>query len=122
MSDETNEQKPNLRVLDFSKEKHIATDSNKMIADMFKGLADRALQGDIEDFVITFKSNSRGIESMIGASDGINKFDFVGYIGMLEVLKQRLLGIMSQRMYAYAYEGEPAKNEDKDEQPEPEKP
>ena len=121
MSDEK-DPRNNLRILEFSKEKR-STEANKIVSDMFKTLSERAEAGDIEDFVITFKSGSRGIESMIGAAGGVSRFDFIGYIGMLEVLKQRLLGIMSQMTYAYAYENEPKKpeTEKKDESTDPEK-
>ena len=125
MSDETtNDPRNNLRVLEFDKKKANSgnAEANKIVSDMFKTLSERALKGDIEDFVITFKSNSRGIESMIGAGDGVRRFDFIGYIGMLEVLKQRLLGIMSQMTYSYAYEEPPKAPENKDDKPEPEKP
>jgi len=119
MSDEK-DPKTNLRVLEFERKKE-SSESNKIVADMFRTLAKRADAGDIEDFVITFKSESRGIESMIGAGRSVRGFDFIGYIGMLEVLKQRLLGIMSQMTYAYTYEGEekeePKQSEDKDGQP-----
>ncbi len=123
MSDEKDQGKGNLRVLEFSNTKEKRnSEANKVVSDMFKQLSERAAAGDIEDFVITFKSESRGVESMIGAGGG--RFDFIGYIGMLEILKQRLLGIMSQMTYAYAFEKErePTKPETKDEQPtDPEK-
>ena len=117
MSDETNDPKNNLRIVEFDKRKAPGgnAEANKIVADMFITLSERAKAGDIQDFVITFKSESRGIESMIGAGGGVRGFDFIGYIGMLEILKQRLLGIMSQMTYAYAYE-EPKKT------PTPEKP
>ena len=89
---------------------------------MFKTLSERAAEGDIEDFVITFKSESRGVESMIGAGGGVYKFDFVGYIGMLEVLKQRLLGIMSQMTYAYDYSERKKETEDKKDEGNPDEP
>ena len=118
MSDENNEIKTNLRVLEFDKRKERSAESNKVISDMFLRLSERALEGDIDDFVITFKSTTRGIESMIGAGGGVYKFDFVGYIGMLEVLKQRLMGIMSQMTYAYEHEAPKKKDEEpKNEQP-----
>lgn len=122
MSDEKDQGKGNLRVLEFSNTKEKRnSEANKVVSDMFKQLSERAAAGDIKDFVITFKSESRGVESMIGAG---GRFDFIGYIGMLEILKQRLLGIMSQRTYAYDFEKErePTKPETKDEQPtDPEK-
>lgn len=125
MSDEKEQGKGNLRVLEFSNTKEKRnSEANKVVSDMFKQLSERAAAGDIEDFVITFKSESRGVESMIGAGGGVARFDFIGYIGMLEILKQRLLGIMSQMTYAYAFEKErePTKPETKDEQPtDPEK-
>ena len=120
MSDEKDQGKGNLRVLEFSNTKEKRnSEANKVVSDMFKQLSERAAAGDIEDFVITFKSESRGVESMIGAGGGVGRFDFIGYIGMLEILKQRLLGIMSQMTYAYAFEKErePTKPETKDEQP-----
>lgn len=121
MSDEKEQGKGkgNLRVLEFNNTKEKRTnEANKVVADMFKQLSERAEAGDIEDFVITFRSNSRGVESMIGAGGGVARFDFIAYIGMLEVLKQRLLGIMSQMMYAYEFKREqPKPEEKKDEQP-----
>lgn len=110
MSDEKEQGKGNLRVLEFSSTKDKRNnEANKVVSDMFRQLSERAAKGDIEDFVITFKSASRGVESMIGAGGGVARFDFIGYIGMLEVLKQRLLGIMSQMTYAYAFEREQEK-------------
>lgn len=117
MSDEK-DQRTNLRVLEFNNKKEKQNDeANKLVADMFKTLSERALAGDIEDFIITFKSNSRGVESMIGAGGGVSRFDFLGYIGMLEILKTRLMSIMSQMTYAYPYERAP---EQKPKQNEPE--
>lgn len=103
MSDEKEQGKGNLRVLEFNN----TNENNKVVADMFKQLAERAESGDIEDFVITFRSQTRGVESMIGAGGGVSKFDFIGYLGMLELLKQRLIGIMSQMMYAYEFKKSP---------------
>lgn len=102
MSDEKNQEKPDLKVLEFSKKK---TEGSKVVTDMFKELAVRAETGDIRDFIITFRSESKGIESMVGAGDGIGNFNFVSYIGMLEVLKQRLLDIMAEMMQSYDFEG-----------------
>lgn len=122
MSDDQNQEKPNLRVLEFSsvKDKKETNESHKVMADMFRQLADRAAQGDINDFVITFKSESRGVESMIGVGEGIGNFDFVGYIGMLEVLKQRVMGIMSQMTYAYEFgEDDMPQQPKKQDEPEP---
>lgn len=123
MSDEKEQGKGNLRVLEFNNTKEKRTsEANKIVADMFRQLSERAEAGDIEDFVITFRSNTRGVESMIGAGGGVARFDFIAYIGMLEVLKQRLLGIMSQMMYAYEFKREQPKSEEtKDESTDPEK-
>lgn len=110
--------------MEFQREKKNGnSEANKIVSDMFRTLSERAAQGDIEDFVITFKSESRGVESMIGAGGGVYKFDFVGYIGMLEVLKQRLLGIMGQMTYAYDYAEQHKESESEKEQgpDEPEK-
>lgn len=124
MSDEKDpsQEKTNLRVLEFNntKEKR-TTENNKVVADMFKQLSERAEAGDIEDFVITFRSQTRGVESMIGAGGGVSKFDFIGYLGMLELLKQRLIGIMSQMMYSYEFKRDfekPKTEEPKNEEPE----
>lgn len=112
MSDLNDENgKTNLRVLEFDRKKE-RNEANEVVADMFQKLAERAKEGDIEDFVITFRSASRGTESMIGGT--IRGFDFVGYIGMLEVLKQRLLDIMSNMTYAYSFE-KPSKDKQKEE-------
>ena len=81
MSDEKDQGKGNLRVLEFSNTKEKRnSEANKVVSDMFKQLSERAAAGDIEDFVITFKSESRGVESMIGAGGGVGRFDFIGYI------------------------------------------
>ena len=117
MSDEK-DQKTNLRVLEFGKKKE-RNEANKVVADMFNTLSKRAMDGDIEDFVITFRSQSRGVESMIGGT--IREFDFISYLGMLEVLKLRLLDIMSRMTYAYSYEKED-KPEKPDEPTDPENP
>jgi hypothetical protein len=108
MSDEK-DPKTNLRILEFDKKKE-RTEANETVRDMFLDLAKRADEGDIEDFVITFRSVSRGTESMIGGT--VKGFDFIGYIGMLEVLKTRMMTIMSRSTYAYAYE-KPKKEEEK---------
>ncbi len=124
MSDEKDpsQEKTNLRVLEFNNTKEKRTnENNKVVADMFKQLAERAEAGDIEDFVITFRSQTRGVESMIGAGGGVSKFDFIGYLGMLELLKQRLIGIMSQMMYSYEFKRDfekPKTEEPKNEEPE----
>ena len=101
--------KGKLHVLDFDKKKE-RTEANETVADMFQELSKRALDGDVEDFVITFRSASRGVESMIGGT--VKGFDFIGYLGMLELLKQRLISIMGQRSYAYSYEKDPAKKDE----------
>lgn len=112
MNDSNDENaKTNLRVLEFDRKKE-RNEANEVVADMFQKLADRARQGEIEDFVITFRSSTKGTESMIGGT--IRGFDFVGYIGMLEVLKQRLLDIMSNMTYAYSFE-KPSKGKPEEE-------
>jgi hypothetical protein len=112
MDDTKEGESSKLRIVDFDRKKE-RTEANEVVAQMFDKLASRAREGDIEDFVITFKSESKGVESMIGGT--IRGFDFIGYIGMLEVLKQRLLDVMSQMTYAYGFDGED------DDEPTPEK-
>lgn len=118
MSDEIKDPKNNLRILEFDTKKKERTEANEIVAAMFTKLSQRALDGDINDFVMTFRSESRGIESMIGGT--IRGFDFVGYLGMLELLKQRLFSIMNRMSYSYEFEKDtPSRPEDKEKKDEP---
>lgn len=107
--------KSKLRILETTATNEERAEANKVVADMFNSLSQRALDGDIADFAITFRSKTKGVESMIGGT--VKGFDFMAYLGMLEVLKQRLLYVMSQQGYSYVYE-----TTKKDEKDGPEKP
>jgi hypothetical protein len=119
MSDQE-EGKPKFKVLEFDNVKSISEERdkdelerNKVLSDMFKKMSERAAKGELDGFVMTLKTSKGSVESLIG---GLSRgFDFIGYVGMLESLKMRLLDIMSQ--FSYMYYASP----EKDDKNEPEK-
>ena len=106
MSDQGENEKPNFKVLEFDNVKSISekrdkdeAEKNKVLVDMFKRMSERAAKGELDGFVMTLRTTKGSVESLIG---GLSKdFDFIGYVGMLESLKMRLLDIMSQFSYMY---------------------
>lgn len=101
----------NVTSLAEERAKHDA-ERDKAISEMFTKLADRAAKGELDGFVMTLRTSKGSVESLIG---GLSRsFDFIGYVGMLESLKIRLLDMMSQFSYMY-YSSEDGKDEPKKE-------
>lgn len=114
MSDEKIK-RPKLNVVSFdpnAKKDEKAAETAQFMQKILSELATRAADGDITDFIITFKSK-RGTESMIGGD--VSAIDYIGYVGMLEVLKNRLLQIMSRMSYAYSVDKDTGKTNKPDE-------
>lgn len=115
MSDQDENEKPKFKVLEFDNVKSIfeerdkdEAEKNKVLADMFKNMSERAAKGELDGFVMTLRTTKGSVESLIG---GLSRgFDFIGYVGMLESLKLRLLDIMSQ--FSYMYYTSPDEEED----------
>jgi hypothetical protein len=110
--DNSNNKKPNLIALEFDRRKAQKESANAMVVELLEKLVERARNGEIESFAITFRTFSDSAESMVGGD--MDDFDFVGYIGMLEVLKQRLLDVTSSITEYYSLD------EDKEEEGEDE--
>lgn len=88
----------NIRALEPRAEKE-QKETNEALHKILSTLADRASKGELESFIMTIKTTKGSVESMIGGLD--SNFDFVGSIGMLEVLKDRLMQMMAQFSYMY---------------------
>jgi hypothetical protein len=111
--DNSNNKKPNLIALEFDRKKAQKESANAMVVELLEKLAERARKGEIESFIIALRTFPDGAESMLGGD--LEDFDFVGYIGMLEILKQRLLDITSDMTEYYPLdedEGEGSEDED----------
>lgn len=100
----------NVKVLELERDKE-RKETDEALAKMFTMMAGRAKKGEIDGFVMTLRTTKGSVESLIG---GIGRgFDFVGYIGMLELLKDRLMQLMAQFSYMY-YSSDGEKDGDDD--------
>lgn len=125
MSDEEQKERPKFKVLEGAGDnvKILSTErdkeqkeTNEALYKMFTMMAERAKKGEIDGFVMTLRTTKGAVESLIG---GIGRgFDFVGYIGMLELLKDRLIELMAQFSYMYySTEDKPEGDDDGPKQP-----